>query len=75
MTTLTIEFPDELAQQLQNRGIPQEKLRDAILTFVQLYISEHDIRSPEQPTLANGAEFAQRMIAENRELFEELARL
>jgi hypothetical protein len=75
MATLTIEVPDELEQQMQNQGIPQEELRDAILTFVRLYVSEHDTLSLDQHTLAGGAEFARRMIAENRELFKELARL
>ncbi len=75
MTTLTIEFPDGLAQQLQTQGVSQEQLKQAIVRFVQLYLNEY-VSNPAKPAnLTNGADFANRIIANNRKLFEELARL
>ena len=69
MATLTIELPDALLQQIYARKIPPEQLENAIARFVELYLGESD------STWADPAEFARRVIANNRELFEELARL
>lgn len=75
MTTLTIEFPDGLAQQLQMQGVSQEQLKQAIVRFVQLYLNEYASNPSKSSGLTNGADFANRLIANNRKLFEELARL
>ncbi len=75
MTTLTIEFPDVLAQKLQTQGVSQEQLKKAIVHFVQLYSSEYDSDQAKTSNGTNGAEFASRLMKNNRELFEELARL
>ena len=75
MTTLTIEFPDRLAQQLQTQGVSQEQLKKVIVHFVELYLNEYNSNPVKIPKLTDGAEFASRMIMNNRALFEELARL
>ncbi len=75
MTTLTIEFPDGLAQQLQTQGVSQDQLKQAIVRFVQLYLNEYAANPSKHSGLTNGADFANRIIANNRKLFEELARL
>lgn len=83
MTTLTIELPDELAQQVQRRGISQQRLEQALVYLVQELLREWDqqLTTPDtettspQPTWSDGEAFARRVIANNRELFEELARL
>ena len=83
MATLTIELPDELAQQVQRRGISQQRLEQALIYLVQELLREWDqqLTTPDaettspQPTWSDGEAFARRVIANNRELFEELARL
>ena len=75
MTTLTIEFPDRLAQQLQIQGVSQDQLKKVIVHFVELYLNEYNADQGKAPKLTDGAEFASRMIMNNRALFEELARL
>ena len=77
MASLTIELPESLAQQAQAHGISPQRLEEAIIHFVQIYLEESQdaqLSSPETG-LINGSQFARRVIANNRELFEELARL
>ncbi len=75
MTTLTIEFPDELAEHIQNHSISKEHLKTTILHFIKLYISEYGTSDSKNQPWSSGTEFANRMIANNRKLFEELAQL
>ena len=82
MATLTIELPDELAQQIQGLGIPQERLETVVARVVQEFLREWDetAASPSgmvesQPTWSDATAFARRVIANNRDLFDELARL
>ena len=74
MRVMTIEFPEVLAHRIEDRGISQEQLEAAILQFVRLYVGEQEQPTKERSRLS-GAEFAKRIIDNNRELFEELARL
>jgi len=76
MATLTIEVPDELLQQAQDRQISPQRLQSAITRFVELYLE--DAKTSSQPAASpwsDPAEFARRVIANNRELFDRLARL
>ena len=77
MTTLTIELPEPLAQQVQAHGISPQRLEEAIIHFVQFYLEESQNAQPSSTRTdwADGSQFARRVIANNRELFEELARL
>lgn len=83
MATLTIELPDDLAQQIQGRGISQQRLEKVVTRLLQEILHEWDEQSgidetrstATQSTWSEGAAFARRVIANNRELFEELARL
>jgi len=76
MTTLTIELPDALVQQAHARKISPQRLERVIIRFVELYLEEADAASQTaRSTWSDPAEFARRVIANNRELFEELARL
>ncbi|MBE7468505.1 MAG: hypothetical protein HS114_05150 [Anaerolineales bacterium] len=79
MATLTIEVPEDLAQQIEQRGFSSQRLEQMFVNFVQIYLQEFD-RQEAQPTvnssgLLDGATFARQVIGKNRELFEELARL
>jgi len=75
MTTMTIEFPEVLAHHIEDHGISQEQLQVAILQFVRLYVGEQEKQPAKEHSRLSGAEFAKRIIDNNRELFEELARL
>lgn len=74
MTAFTIDFPDPLAQQIEEQGISQSHLRAVILRFVELYVSNKPNGKAEPHQWTSGAEFASRLLANNRELFEELAK-
>ena len=51
MTTLIIELPDELATQVQGRGISQQRLeKDEVIRFC-LEIAEENIRRTEDETI------------------------
>ncbi len=75
MTTLVLEFPDRLAEQIQTQGIPPEQLKSAIVHFVELYLREYSSGHPPNYKWTSGTEFANRIIANNRDLFKELADL
>jgi hypothetical protein len=76
MTVLTVELPEMLAQQIQKRGISSQRLERMFIQFVQAYLHEHEAGSASAtPTLFEGEAFARQIIANNRELFEELAHL
>lgn len=77
MSTLTIELPETLSQEIQQRGIPAAQLEQAVVHFLEAYLQEVDdmrAASSHQPEWSDGAAFARRVIAHNRALFEELAR-
>jgi hypothetical protein len=83
MATLTIELPDELAQQIQGHGISQAWLEKVVAHFVQALLQEWEEESLASPseapsthsTQSDGAAFARQIVTNNRELFEELAQL
>lgn len=77
MSTLTIELPERVSQEIHHSGVPQRRIEKAVVDFLELYLQEVK-RMPSihsQTTWSDGAEFARRVIADNRALFEELARL
>jgi len=76
MSTLTIELPRTISLEIQRRGISKERLEKVIIGFVEIYLQETKPTHLVSPVeWSDGAEFARRVIANNRELFEELARL
>ncbi len=74
MTAVTIDLPELLAQQIEEQGISQAQLQRIILRFVELYVSNKPAAKTERQPWTNGAEFAGRLLTNNRELFEELAK-
>ncbi len=71
MFTLTIELPETLAQQVETSGITKQRLEHVVIQLVRAYLDE---REHVKETWSDGAEFARRVIGNNRELFAELAR-
>lgn len=45
MTTLTVELPEALAQQLQMRGLSAEQMEPIIIRLVQLYLHQQEVRA------------------------------
>jgi hypothetical protein len=74
MNAVTVDFPEGLAQQIEEQGISQTQLRTAILRFVELYVSNKQAGKTEGQLWTSGAEFASRLLTNNRQLFEELAK-
>jgi hypothetical protein len=77
MSTLTVELPEALARELEQSGISLQQVEQLIVQLVQAYLDERQ-RAPtggaQNPTVdSTGAAFARRVIANNRELFLELA--
>ncbi|MCK5522290.1 MAG: hypothetical protein KAI83_04065 [Thiomargarita sp.] len=83
MSTLTIELPEILFQQIQTYKISLPGLEKMFVRLVQEYINEYQktvINHKESPApttsiALDGETFARQVIANNRLLFEELARL
>jgi hypothetical protein len=75
MTTLTIELPDAIAQHIRDRKISPERLEHVILHFVEAYLQENESSGFQSATWSDSKDFARRVIANNRALFEELARI
>ncbi|HAI70094.1 MAG TPA: hypothetical protein DCM38_11755 [Gammaproteobacteria bacterium] len=83
MSTLTIELPEILHQQIQICGISRQSLEEMFIRIVQAYLDEYKATSVNEKVLPtstasialDGDTFARQVIANNRELFEELARL
>ena len=76
MSTLTIELPETLSLEVQRNGVSLERLEQAVSDFVKVYLQEvKQTATAFQSEWSDGAAFARRVIANNRELFEELARL
>ena len=76
MTTLTIELPDRISQQIRDRRISPERLEDIIVSMVDAYLQESAPESESsEARWTDSKEFAKRIISKNRALFEELAHL
>jgi len=83
MSTLNLELPEILFQQIQTHKISLQSLEKMFTRMVQEYINEYkttvisDKKSLTSTTsiALDGETFARQVIANNRQLFEELARL
>lgn len=60
MTTLIVELPEPLAQQLQKSGLSVEQMEPIIIRLVQLYLHQQEVRATvnlfEQSTSAESSE-------------------
>lgn len=77
MTSVTVELPETLSQAIQQRRIPRQRLEGAVISFLEFFVSELDQETTAlsaQPW-SDGSDFARRVIGNNRELFETLAKL
>lgn len=77
MVTLTLELPENLAQQLREKQIAEQEVKAVALAALEIWLAQK-----EQPELAeteggrfskSAVPFIQRLISQNQELFEILA--
>ncbi len=70
--TLTIELPDRLIAQLNERQIPEEELKAVTIAALEIWLAqEHSTNGGRFSESA--VPFVRRLIAENRELFDALS--
>jgi len=79
--TMTIELPESVAQELDQRHISNHQVRAFVIEVVEAWLR---IQSREQDTDNQNREsrfyqsalvFAEKLVRENRDLFEQLAKL
>jgi hypothetical protein len=70
--TLTIELPDSLIAQLNERQIPEEKMKAVAIAALEIWLAQQHSTNGGRFT-ESAVPFVRRLIAENRELFEALA--
>ena len=84
MSHIVIELPDELSAELRERHLSDRAVNDFVLSVVQAWFRaerEHPLTTREKPAPASSpfaesaATFTDQFVAENRGLFERLARL
>ncbi len=75
MATLTLDLPETLTHQLQQRNISEKELKAVLLATLELWLSQPDEAAKRQgERFAESAEpFIRRLLTQNRELFETLA--
>lgn len=81
MATLTIELPDELVNELNEQQLSNEFVDVLIEQALRAWLRKGSPKSSDakpisdSPFAHSAAEFAERLIDQNRELFERLAQL
>ena len=81
MSTLTVELPEDLDRDLAASKISEARLRDFIVEAVKVWLRQHQAEEQEPacspwPKAFEGSavSFADKLIVDNQELFDELAR-
>lgn len=75
MTTLTIEFPETVAKQVQEKGLSPQQSQSLIVRFVELCLAATNENTKAHHQWTDGTDFAKQIIMNNRDLFEELSKL
>ena len=85
MTTITIDLPEDVAARLEVEHISVEQLNSFLLTAIEALLMRRQVAKREQVEVErhpwteafqdSAVAFVDRLIDENRALFEELARL
>ena len=73
MMTLTIDVPDTLSQQFQKQQISEQKIKAVALAALEIWLAQ-DAAEKKKRFTGSAKPYVQRLIAQNRELFETLAR-
>lgn len=70
--TLTIELPETLTEQLRARSIPDKEAEAVAIAALEIWLAQKHSVSGNRFN-ESAVPFVQRLIAQNRELFEKLA--
>jgi hypothetical protein len=71
--TLTIELPDSLIKQLNERQIPEEEIKAVAVAALEIWLAQQHSTNGGRFT-ESAIPFVRRLIAENRDLFDALAK-
>jgi hypothetical protein len=71
--TLTIELPDSLVEQFRERQIPEEEMKAVAIAALEIWLAQQHSTNGGRFTESAGP-FVRRLIAENHDLFDALAR-
>ena len=71
--TLTIDLPESLLAQLKERQIPDSEIEAVVVAALEIWLTQQSAVN-KGPFGESARPFVQRLIAENRELFETLAK-
>jgi hypothetical protein len=74
MATLTIEVPEHLLAELNDRHVSDETVRQLVIAVIEAWLYNGS-SSPGSPFADSAAPFIEQLLAENQELFERLAKL
>jgi len=76
--TITLELPEVLTRQIETQQIPEEELKAVVVAAIEVWLAQRAAEGKEAVPSGLFAEsavpFVRRLIAQNRALFEELAR-
>jgi hypothetical protein len=74
MTTITLDLPLSLTEQLAQRQIAEEEVKAVALAAIELWLAQPATETEPSGRFSQSAvPFARRLIRQNRELFETLA--
>ncbi|MDX2044970.1 MAG: hypothetical protein SF097_27410 [Acidobacteriota bacterium] len=71
--TLTMELPETLTKQFRERRIQEKEIEAVVVAALELWMAQPQEQSEGQ-FAQSAMPFARRLIAQNRELFETLAK-
>lgn len=82
MDRMTIELPESVTQELDNRRIPEPQVRAFVVQVVEAWLrvkdqpeASNNESRPQSRFAESAVPFAERLVRENRQLFEQLAKL
>ena len=74
MTTITLDLPTSLTEQLVQRQIAEEEVKAVAIAAIELWLAQPASETESSGRFSQSAvPFARRLIRQNRELFETLA--
>ena len=71
--TVTIELPDALSEKFRERHISEKEIKAVVVAALEMYLAQPPEES-EGRFAQSAVPFIRRLIAQNRELFDALAR-
>ena len=71
--TLAIELPSTLSEEFRLRQIPEKEIKAVVVAALEIWMAQQPI-NPENRFSESAVPFVQKLISQNRELFESLAK-